>query len=174
MMGPWRYLSVSIRLRPLRVVTYHWTQSVTRIESFPSESSTKKKFRLGLSLARLFQEEEGSKEDFVQGTYEVGFGASKGYTWGFPWHAGLTQSTEDDSLRSRRTGRHSSNHLPSLQDTFRAISKSFLDIWVGLENIQFWSISNIGKGGDDGRQERAQAHSYMAICPIAFPFSLQL
>lgn len=174
MMGPWRYLSVSIRLRPLGAVTYHWRLSVTGIEGFQSESSSKEKFRLGLLLARLFQEEEGSKEDFVQGTYEISFRASKGYTWDFPWHAGLTQSTEDDSLRSRRTGRYSSNHLPSLQDIFRAISKSFLAISVGLENIQFWSISNIGKEGDDGCQERTQAHSYIAICPIGFPFSLQL
>lgn len=57
---------------------------MTGIEGFQSESSSKEKFRLGLLLARLFQEEEGSKEDFVQGTYEVSFRASKGYTWDFP------------------------------------------------------------------------------------------
>lgn len=83
MVGPQRHLSVSVRLRPIRAVTYYWTQSVARIQDLQGESSTKEKFRVGLSLAKLFWEEEGRKEDFVQGTPGIGFRASTGYICSF-------------------------------------------------------------------------------------------
>lgn len=54
MMGPQRLHSVSVRLRPRWIVIYRWMQSVTRIKGFQRDSSTKEKFRAGLSLARLF------------------------------------------------------------------------------------------------------------------------
>lgn len=81
---------------------------MARIKDLQGESSTKEKFRVGLSLAKLFWEEEGRKEDFVRRTPGIGFRASTGYICSFLRQVGLP----DGPLRSQGNWwGYSNNHL---------------------------------------------------------------